>query len=138
MENAEKTLQELIPAYYMNKSEEADYKKLVETQNAEIKECFNALNIDKYDIGEYHAVKSVSVKETFRENALIDLFSQPEFIEVAENAGIIKTRQYVDYDALEKVIYNGEFSQPQLMEIAKCKDSKEIITLRVTKKKGVK
>ena len=51
----------------------------------------------------------------------------------ARAIGIIKTKEYVDFDALEKAIYNGLLPGETLLEMDKAREVKEVVTLRVTK-----
>jgi hypothetical protein len=52
--------------------------------------------------------------------------------------GLIKTREYVDYDVLEKLLYNQKITPYGLKKIEDCREVKEVVTLRITKSKGKK
>ncbi len=128
------TLKELIPSYYLNKQEADSYKKICDAQNKEIKNLMAELGQDKYDVEDYHAVRSISTRESFNEIALIELLKS----KLGADTPIIKTKEYVDMDALEKNIYNGEVTKETLLEMEKCKNVTEVVTLKITKKKGKK
>jgi hypothetical protein len=124
-----KDLDELIPQYAANKAEADSYKKLCEKENAKIKAIMKDFVVTEYVAGEYKATYSVSTRETLNEDKLLEIahhFGIPE---------IVKTKEYIDFDALEKAIYDGKISDDILMEMDKAKEVKEVVTLRVTKKK---
>lgn len=118
-------LNELIPAYYQNKERLDNYKKLVDRQNREIKRI---MEDDKVvEIEGYKATLSISKRVDVNEEKLID---------VLKNNGItdaIKTKEYVDMDTLESLIYNNKINLDVLNLIGDCKSEKEVRTLRVTK-----
>lgn len=119
-------LDTLIPSYAANKEEQDNYKKLCDKENAKIKEIMMGFVVKEYRAGGYKARCSVTTKETFDENLLMDIIKEHNI------PGVIKTKEYIDFDALENVIYNG-LEKSILLEMDKAKESKEIITLRVTK-----
>ena len=124
-----KDLDELIPQYAANKAEADSYKKICEKENAKIKAIMKDFVVTEYVAGEYKATYSVSTRETLNEDKLLEIahhFGIPE---------IVKTKEYIDFDALEKAIYDGKISDDILMEMDKAKEVKEVVTLRVTKKK---
>ena len=49
---------------------------------------------------------------------------------------LIKTKEYVDTDAMEEAIYNGTITQNMLLEISKAQEVKESVALTIKKKKG--
>lgn len=125
-------LEQLIPAYALNKSELDGYKKLCDTENSTIKKLMADLNISEKIVGGYIAKKTVSNRETINEEMLLNVahqFGIPE---------IIKTKEYIDYDALELAIYNEKIPTEVLWEINKCKESKTVVTLKVSKVKKKK
>lgn len=123
---AVETLDTLIPDYAEHKAELDKYKKLSDAENKKIKE----LMVDNvYIVGGYKATKSIATKESINEEKLLDVLKQ---YDISYGAGIIKTKEYVDMDALESAIYRGDVDKDILMEIDKCRESKETITLRVT------
>ena len=129
-------LDKLIPQYAANKSELDGYKKICDKENAQIKEIMKSFVVTNYEAGDYKANYSVSKRETMNEDILISLFtSVPGFVSVSENYGIVKNKPYIDFDALEKAIYDDKLTQDQLMELNKAKETKEVVTLRVTKVK---
>lgn len=125
-------LDELIPQYASNKSEMESYKKICDRENAQIKSIMRDMDISSYEAGGYKATYSVSERESMNEEMLL---------EIAHRYGIpdiVKTKEYIDYDALENAIYNEQISQDVLLEMNKAKESKEVVTLRVSKIKNKK
>lgn len=123
-------LDELIPQYASNKNEMDAYKKLCDKENAEIKSIMKDLALQKYEAGEYKATYTISKRETMDEEILLEIahqFGIPE---------IVKTKEYIDFDALENAIYNGKISPEILTEMDRARSVKEVVTLRVSKKKG--
>lgn len=127
-----KRLDDLIPQYASNKNEMDAYKKLCDKENAEIKSIMKDLALQKYEAGEYKATYTISKRETMDEEILLEIahqFGIPE---------IVKTKEYIDFDALENAIYNGKISPEILTEMDRARSVKEVVTLRISKKKGDK
>lgn len=125
-------LDELIQSYAENKSEMDFYKKVTDRENAQIKSIMLDEKMDSREVGDYKATCSVSQRESMNEGMLLEiahLFGIPE---------IVKTKEYIDFDALEKAIYDGKISDEILLEMDKAKEVKEVVTLRVTKIKKKK
>ncbi len=129
-------LDELIPKYALDKAEADSYKKICDKENAQIKAIMKDFAVQHYEAGGYKASYSVSQRETMNEEILLSLFTTvPGFVNVAESYGVIKTKSYIDYDALEKALYDSALTEEQIAALDKAKEVKEVITLRVTKKK---
>lgn len=126
------TLDTLIPAYAENKSLLDDYKKICDEENKQIKEMMKE---GSYEVDGYKATKSIQHRESINEDKLLDVLQQ---YGVAYDEKIIKTKEYVDIDALEKAIYNKSIPKNILMKIDKCRESKEVVTLRISKIKEKK
>lgn len=120
-------LDTLIPQYATNKSELDGYKKICEKENVKIKELMKDLGLTNYETGKYRALYSVSERESMNEEMLLDIAHR---LGISE---IVKTKEYIDFDALENAIYNNRISQEALLEMDKAKEVKEVVTLRITK-----
>ena len=123
---AEQRLAELLPIYHTQKSEMDSIKKVVEKENAEIKTLMQSADIPEFVAGDIKATCSVSERQDFIEEALI------EKVKELKVRGIVKKKEYVDMDALENAIYNGKIDAAAL---APCQTTKSVITLRVSKVK---
>lgn len=134
MESRIEKLDELIPQYAENKEIADRYKKLCDADNSEIKAVMADYALPNYQVGDYTAVRSVSERESFNEELLLEIvraFDTP-------GLGIIKTKEYIDYDALEAAIYNDRLSKDALLSIQRAKETKFVTTLRVSKKRKKK
>ena len=108
-------LDTLIPQYANNKSKLDGYKKICDRENAQIKAIMKDFVITNYEAGGYKASYVISERESMNEEMLL---------EIAHHHGIpeiVKTKEYIDYDALENAIYNGLISQDILLEMNKAK-----------------
>lgn len=128
------SLDTLIPQYAENKGMLDDYKKLCDTENKQIKELMEE---GSYEAGGYKATKSIQVRESFNEDKLLSVMKQLAN-EYKDVSSCIKTKEYVDMDVLESIIYKQLLSNEALMEIDKCRESKEVVTLRISKIKEKK
>lgn len=139
----EEYLKELVESYGMNKKENDDLKKIVDNQNKEIKSLMESNNLKKFESDNYKVSYSVSTRDTIDEELLLSeakTFTIADGIDLksAQEVGLIKTKEYVDMDVLESLMYKGGISEEDLMKIDKCRETKEVITLRVSKKKDKK
>lgn len=123
-------LDELIPRYAANKSEMESYKKICDKENAQIKAVMKSFVVQNYQAGGYKASYSVSKRESMNEEMLLQIAHMHGIPE------IVKTKEYIDFDALEHAIYNGQISDEVLMEMDKAKETKEVVTLRIAKVKN--
>lgn len=122
------SLDNLIPQYAENKSILDDYKKICDKENKQIKEL---MTDDTYEAGGYKATKSVQVRESMNEDKLLELLIDKGY----KDTKVIKQKYYVDMDALESAIYSGQIPKEDLLAIDKCRESKEVVTLRISKVK---
>lgn len=127
--NLEK-LDELVPRYGDEKTEMDRYKKLCDADNAEIKSIMSDLAIQHYTAGNYKVVRSVQERESMDEELLLSLLK--DFPEVQIH-NIIKTKEYVDFDALEAALYKDALPKEILLAIDKARTIKYVTTLKVSK-----
>ncbi len=123
----EERLSVIVPNYQANKTEMDSYKKLVDADNKEIKEIMLGHEMEEFEIDDIKAKVSVSERINFIEEALIGTLKS-----LGVEEGIIKTKEYVDMQALEDAIYKGVLNAA---EIAHCQDIREVVTLRISKVK---
>ena len=122
-DNVESRLFELEGKYKEAKCNEKIVKKAVTELGEEIKTLMVHNGMDKFG--------SLSVTVTQKEE-----FNEPQAIEILRNtlseeefSQVVKTKEYIDDDALEKLAYNSSFDMSIL---AGCKTlGKKITTLRV-------
>lgn len=132
-------LQELIDSYGVNKDEESLLKKEISAQNTAIKDLMLKNSLEYYATSKYKVTYYEQNKDFMDEDALVNLFtSAPKFMSIAYEYGIVKTKEYIDMDALENAMYHYAFNQEQLDEISKHKIEKRVPVLKITKVKGKK
>lgn len=129
MENEVRQLSDLIPSYYQNKSELDSYKKIVDNENELIKSQMQELSTKNYTVNGLTAKISTQRRESFNEEKLLNVLKSINI------DGIVKTKEYVDMDALEDAIYSNKIPKDDLLRLNACKDVKEVQILKVTKEK---
>jgi hypothetical protein len=122
-------LDELIPMYATNKIELDSYTALCKQENEEIKKQMLERGTEKYSTGGYTAKRTVSYRESLNEDKLMAVILKHGIKDV------IKTREYVDMDALENYLYHNEMTSSLAADLESCKSKTEVVTLRVTKDK---
>lgn len=130
IEEKKLTLNELIPEYGQKNTECNALKKVVADLNSKIKLAVHEAKKENEDIIIDGWNCNLSVKEdtVLNEDRLLELAKKHKI-------DIIRTKEYIDFDALEKLIYKGDISKKVLLEMDSCKDSTTKETLRVTKAK---
>lgn len=131
--------EEQVKTYCQKKDEEKVLKKTISTLGETIKsELINSnekdANFDKYSI---HL--ETRTTESVDDAKLLNVLESDWVNRKGEDAELppyIKVAHYVDMDALESAIYNGEISQDVLMEIDKCRIKKETTALTYKVAKG--
>lgn len=124
-------LETMVVNYYEKKNQMDSLKKVVDDYNKRIKDEMQAMNIDSFDAGGLVATISVTPKEDFNEEQAIEILRKN--LPANKFKQIVKTREYIDNDALEKAIYNKQLDAAIL---SPCITPKEpVVTLRVKAKK---
>lgn len=123
-------LSKTIDEYKEGKDKENALKKANEVKNKEIKDYMISHKMTTSSSDKYTATLSTTNKETLNEELAIEIIK--EHLGGALLNSVIKTKEYIDEDALEKLVYNGDFDP---VVLSKAKITKPTITLRVTKKK---
>lgn len=89
-------------------------------------------NLDTLEGTSFIASYTLRKKEDIDENKLLDLFHN-EMSETALQLGIIKTKEYIDMDVVEKEIYSGNIDKELQQKMATCKIIKRTPTLTIKK-----
>lgn len=126
-----KSLDELIPSYGEHKAAYDELDKIVKAENAEIKKLMNNKAGTKTAGGYTISITVADIESVDEEKMCEKLTDFPE----AHACGIIKTKEYVDADALETAIYKGLLPKEALAAIDSCRSSKPRVTLKVSKAK---
>lgn len=122
-EQAIKQVQELIPVYTLNKMEADSYKKIADKYNSQIKTLMTENGISEVSTDDTKITLSKQLRQQFIEEALIQKLKNLKI------KNVIKKKEYVDMDALENAIYNGEVNAA---ELASCQSTQEVFTLRLS------
>ena len=123
-------LSKAIDDYKESKDKENALKKANNVLNENIKSYMHEHDMTSANSEKYTATLSCTKKESLNEELAIEI--------IKENLGgdllssVIKQKEYIDEDALEKLVYNGDFD---INKLAKAKMVKETYTLRIGKKK---
>ena len=120
----------LIDGYKASKDKENALKKSNADVSDKIKSYFIDKGIDKHSTDLYTATVTTTNKESLNDELAIEIIK--ENLDGALLKSVIKQKEYIDEDALEKLVYNGDFD---ITKLEKAKIVKPVTTLRVVKKK---
>ena len=117
---------------YAGKKEELDpLKKLVDEYGKKIKSEMTDKDLPEYTVGDVRASISVTPKEDFNELQAIEILRKT--LTPEQFPKVVKTREFIDDDAFESLVYNHEVDAAILNP---CRIPKEpTITLRIGKAK---
>lgn len=135
---ARSKLENLIIEYGSKNIQCNALKKEVSTLNANLKDMILKANKENSDIeaGDWTCKLVVSQSEDLDEEKVIELLKQYNYPQIDE---VVKTKEYLDFDALEKLIYAGDVDTDILADInSRCKTVKNRETLYVKQRKGDK
>lgn len=118
-----------LDQYKEYKDSESKLHKVSEDLNKHIKYLMNTMGIDKFSSDKWTASISTTRKESLDEPKAIGILK--ENLSETGFQSVVKTKEYIDDDALEKLVYNNEFD---ITLLESCKVvGKEVTTLRVSK-----
>lgn len=120
----------LVDEYAKNKKAFDELKKLCEQQNKELKSLMKELNVEDCSTKDWYAKLGRQKRQSMNEEMLLDIAHRHEL------NTLIKTKEYIDYDALENMLYQGNVGNDIIREINKAREVKIVTTLKVAKKKG--
>lgn len=127
----EQTISEIIDKYKRDKDMENHLKKLNTQNGTKIKDYFDKHGISSFDTETCTATVSTSKSESLNDDIAIEIIK--EHLGGALLSSVIKQKEYIDEDALEKLVYNGDFD---ISVLEKAKIIKVTKTLRISKKEG--
>ena len=123
-------LSKIIDAYKESKDEENRLHKINDETCKNIKSYMQKLGVDKLNGSEYTANLSIKQNESLNDDLAIEILKAN--LEEETVRTVIKSKEYIDEDALEKLVYAGLFD---ITKLAKAKIVKNVSTLRITKRK---
>lgn len=132
MNKLNENFERLIIEFGTNKTASDNLKKVADGQKNEIKKIMLADKLTTASAGGYKVTLSTYQDQSMDEDKLIEVLKKHSMVK-----GIIKTKEYVDMDALEQVLYNADLDNEVLLDIDSCRKSKDITKLilsRVKKK----
>ena len=123
-----RSLDSLVKSFYENKTELDSYKKICDEENSQIKAKMAEMEQDVYE------VDGLTAKLTYKDKSS---FNEVKLLAVAKELGldVIRTREYVDMDLLEKLLYSDDLSKDAKAKLNACVEPKTEVSLRVTRKK---
>lgn len=119
-----------IDKYKESKDTENALKKANNELNETIKSYMYEHDMESANSEKYTATLSCTKKESLNEELAIEIIK--ENLKGALLSSVIKQKEYIDENALEKLVYNGDFD---INKLAKAKIVKPVYTLRVNKRK---
>lgn len=123
-------LSKIIDEYKESKDKENALKKVNNVLSENIKGYMYEHDMSSADSEKYTATLTKTDKESLNEDLAIEIIK--ENLSGALLSSVIKQKEYIDEDALEKLVYNGDFD---INKLAKAKITKTSYTLRVTRRK---
>ena len=136
MEELEEELETLIPAYGSLDFELKNIKKKADGFKERIKTIVKSLGVKTYRAEDYEITYTEAERVSFKEDKL--LIRLKEIVankDPKEFEGLIKTKEYVDMDVLENLLYHNKFNEAEISSISSCHEIKNIPTLKVKKVK---
>ena len=120
-------LSKAIDEYKESKDKENSLKKANDRIGKDIKKYMLDNNMTKANGEKYTATMSKTVKQKLNEDLAIEIIK--ENLDGALLASVIKQKEYIDEDALEKLVYNGDFD---ITKLAKAEINTTTYTLRTS------
>lgn len=120
-------LSEAIDSYKESKDKENALKKANDRMGKDIKQYMLDNDMTKANGKKYTVTMSKTVKQKLNEDLAIEIIK--ENLDGALLASVIKQKEYIDEDALEKLVYNGDFD---ITKLAKAEINTTTYTLRTS------
>ena len=120
-------LSKSIDEYKESKDKENALKKANDRMGKDIKQYMLDNDMTKANGEKYTVTMSKTVKQKLNEDLAIEIIK--ENLDGALLASVIKQKEYIDEDALEKLVYNGDFD---ITKLARAEISTTTYTLRTS------
>ena len=120
-------LSKAIDEYKESKDKENALKKANDRMGKDIKQYMIDNDMTKANGEKYTVTMSKTVKQKLNEDLAIEIIK--ENLGGALLASVIKQKEYIDEDALEKLVYNGDFD---ITKLAKAEINTTTYTLRTS------
>ena len=116
-----------IDEYKESKDRENALKKANDRMGKDIKQYMLDNNMTKANGEKYTVTMSKTVKQKLNEDLAVEIIK--ENLDGALLASVIKQKEYIDEDALEKLVYNGDFD---ITKLAKAEINTTTYSLRTS------
>ncbi len=137
--NQKSNIDTLVSQYGEHNADFNSLKKIVETEKLELKSLMESENMTEYVGDDYTVTYSVSKKEKFNEDKMLDILKRDWANRYGSlSCPYIKTKEYIDMDILESVMYANELPKETMVELDSCIETTEMVTLRCKKTKKAK
>ena len=120
-------LSKVIDEYKESKDKENALKKANDRMGKDIKQYMLDNDMTKANGEKYTVTMSKTVKQKLNEDLAIEIIK--ENLDGALLASVIKQKEYIDEDALEKLVYNGDFD---ITKLARAEINTTTYTLRTS------
>ena len=120
-------LSKVIDEYKESKDKENALKKANDRMGKDIKQYMLDNDMTKANGEKYTVTMSKTVKQKLNEDLAIEIIK--ENLGGALLASVIKQKEYIDEDALEKLVYNGDFD---ITKLAKAEINTTTYSLRTS------
>ena len=120
-------LKRVINQYFEEDSKKKVLEKELKNKNAFIKSTLAEMGEDLYETDKCKATITYQNRVNMDEEKVIEIIK--ENIPSAKRKGVIKTKEHVDYEVLESLIYNGVIAAEKLEP---AQSVNVITTLKVT------
>ena len=120
-------LSKAIDEYKESKDKENALKKANDSMGKDIKQYMIDNDMTKANGEKYTVTMSKTVKQKLNEDLAIEIIK--ENLDGALLSSVIKQKEYIDEDALEKLVYNGDFD---ITKLAKAEINTTTYSLRTS------
>ena len=120
-------LSKSIDEYKESKDKENALKKANDRMSKDIKQYMIDNDMTKANGEKYTVTMSKTAKQKLNEDLAIEIIK--ENLDGVLLASVIKQKEYIDEDALEKLVYNGDFD---ITKLAKAEINTTTYTLRTS------
>jgi len=127
---------ELVENYGKLDEQIKDLKKALDADKESIKNELVSMGEDKWTAGGYTVQRVVSERETLNEEKLLPILKHHwTALHGSMECPFIKTKEYIDMDALENAIYSKELTPNVLADMEKCREVTTVVSLKCKKAK---
>ena len=116
MEISKSEFDNMVDDYVVAKMKEQEAGKVTKVLGPQIKKYLAEDNLTNYDTADSSVSVQIRSSVSFDEESLIDYLKSSGL-----SRGLVKRKEYVDFDALESAIYRGKLSEEQIKELDKFK-----------------